>query len=217
MSLPIGSFSDDRLRWWTGTAWMPTRPPDGRSASWTGSEWAARGGAFGTGALLAIALALGAVEFLWAFIVLTLITSEVNAEWVASGRVAYESITEWPLSTPLLYSLLIVPTIASILAAANLRRYWWIGVLVLGGWPLVLLAVFALSSPGDQSGNLKYDGVIIAALIAIGWVVHLFVWRSWKLSADGKRWVRGSRSYPTLSSDGLWRWDGRTWQPVLPT
>src|SRR3982074_859200 len=83
---PAGRFSDDGLRWWTGTAWMPTRPPDGRSATWTGSQWVAGGGRFTAWELFAIALALGAVEFLWGFIVVLLITSEVNAEWVASGR-----------------------------------------------------------------------------------------------------------------------------------
>ena len=139
VSEPAGRFSDDGLRWWTGTAWMPTRPPDGRSATWTGSQWIAGGGRFTAWELFAIALALGAVEFLWGFIVVLLITSEVNAEWVASGRSVYESITEWPLSTPLLYSLLIVPVIVTVLAAANLRRYWWLGVLLLGGWPAILL------------------------------------------------------------------------------
>jgi hypothetical protein len=168
-------------------------------------------------ALSGIAIGLGCAELVWAFVVFLIITSEVNALWEARGRVGYESVTDWSLSVPFLLTLLIVPAIITVLAAANFRRHWWVGVLLgvlLGGWPAIVIALLALISPG--SGRLETIvtiGAIVAALIAIGWLVHRSVWGSWKLSADGQSWARGRRSFPTVSIDGRWRWDGRTWQP----
>jgi hypothetical protein len=207
-------FSNDGLWWWTGAAWMPTRPPDGRSATWTGSQWVASSESLGTLALSAIALGLGLVELVWAIVAVVILVSEANAQYEASGRVGTEDITHTPVSVPILVSLLIIPAIVTILTSANVRRHWWVGVL-LGGWPAMVVALLALVSPG--SGRLETIatmGFIVVVLIAIGWLVHRGAWRRWNLSADGQRWVRGSRSFPTVSIDGRWCWDGRTWLPA---
>jgi hypothetical protein len=153
-------------------------------------------------------------EFVWAFLVFFITTSEVNALWEARGRVGYESITDWPVSVPLLMSLLIIPIVVAILSSANLMRYWWIGVLCLAAWPAVAFAVLALFTPGDQTGSIAAAGVFILALLAIGLLVNRIARRRWRLSADGQRWVRGGRSFSTTSPDGHWRWDGQTWQQV---
>ncbi len=214
MSEYRGVFSNDGLWWWTGTAWMPARPPDGRSARWTGTQWAAGGGSLSVWALIGIGLGLGFAEFVWAFLVFFITTSEVNALWEARGRVGYEDITDWPGSVPLLMTLLIIPIIVAILSSASLKRYWWIGVLCLAGWPAMAFAVDAFFTPGDQTGSIAAAGVFILALLTIGLIVNRIAWRRWRLSADGLRWVRGGRSFPTTSTDGRWRWDGQTWQPV---
>jgi hypothetical protein len=78
-----------------------------------------------------------------------------------------------------------------------------------------VVALLALVSPG--SGRLETivtRGFIVAVLIAIGWLVHRGAWRNWILSADGQRWVRGSHTFPTVSIDGRWRWDGRSCLPA---
>jgi hypothetical protein len=165
-------------------------------------------------ALSGIAIGLGCAELAWAFVLFLIITSEVNALWEARGRVGYESVTDWYLSVPFLLTLLILPAIVTVLTAANLQRHWWVGVL-LGGWPAIVVAWLALVSPG--SGRLETIATmsaIVAALIALGWLIHRSIWMGWKLSADGHRWIRRGRSFPTISTDGRWRWDGQTWQPV---
>jgi len=210
------AFSNDRLWWWNGTGWMPTRAPDGRSAVWSGSHWVARGGLLHWGVVVGIAVALGVIEFVWVLVaVFLIIVSDVNARYEAGGRVGSEDIFDSPLTLPILLTFLVVPIIVTVLTAANIRRHWWVGVLVLGGWPAIAIAILMFVTPA--TGKLEDEavlGVVVLALIAIGWLVHSVVFRSWHLSPDGHRWVRGGRSFPTHSSDGHWRWDGRTWLPA---
>jgi hypothetical protein len=202
-------FSADGRYWWTGEAWMPTRPPDGQSARWNGVGWT-RGG-MNVGAVIGIAALLALVEFVWAVIVVIALVVDANNRYGAAGRVGDESITNSPLAAPLLLSLLIIPAFTTIFSAVNLQR-WWAAVL-LGGWPAPLIAFAALISPGEgRFEAIVVMGAVLAALSAIAWLATRLSRRTWTLSADGATWESGHRSFPTLSVDGRWRWDGETWR-----
>ena len=208
-------FSNDGMWWWTGADWMPARPPDGLSARWTGSGWVSRGGSLDWATVLGIAVGLGFLELIWVLVGLLIVSSDVNARWEAGGRVGTESIFDSPLTVPILVTFSIVPIVVTVVTAANIRRYWWLAVPILGGWQVMGIAILMLVTPGTgKSESTAVIGGLLLAVVAIGWVVHTFVFRSWSLSPDGGTWVRGGRSVPTLSSDGRWRWDGHTWLPV---
>ena len=209
-------FSEDGHYWWNGVAWMPTRSPDGRSAVWNGTEWVPSSGSIGVPAVAGIAVALGFVELVWAIAGIAILVSAANQQYEAAGRVGTESITNTPLFGPVAASLLILPTIIAVSTSIALARHWWLG-LFLGGWPAILVAFLAAVSPGEgRLETITAMAVVLAVIGLVSWAVHVFVWRRWRLSPDGRRWIRGRKSFPTTSVDGRWRWDGQTWQVERP-
>ena len=79
----------------------------------------------------------------------------------------------------------------------------------------MLIAFLALVSPGsDRVESIVAMAAVLAVMTVVGWLIYKMRSGRWKLSADGSQWVRGGKSYPTLSSDGAWHWDGAAWRRV---
>ena len=207
-----GLFSADGKWWWTGSAWMPARSPDGRAFRWTGTAWRKASGRIGAENLIGITVGLSFVELIWLVVLTAILTTLANDDYEARGRIGTESITDPAGAIWLLASLLILPMVIVIVGGVFGGRYWWVGALA-AAWPGALIAFLALVTPGSgRFETIAGMGALVAVTTGAGWLISRIAKERWTLSLDGLHWVQGQKSYPARSSDGQWQWDGGAWR-----
>lgn len=211
MSVAGSGFSPDGRWWWNGLAWMPTASPDGEYLRWTGKTWVRNPNRIGR--LIGIVAALWALELMLAVVAVIILILAANSEYYARGRTGTEDIASTSISVPILLSLLVVPLIVTSVVSASVNRHWWLGSIAGGALPSVI-AIASQRWSEQALFSIVVSVLIVSAFVVVGWAAHRKFIGRWSLSPDSASWGDGRHSYPTLSSDGQWRWTGGSWEQL---